>query len=52
MASAPQGAADRARAVLGDFIEGRWEEAREVFRQDMAGHMEAGRIARGVGGCG
>jgi hypothetical protein len=30
MPSAPQGAGDRARAVLRDFIEGRWEEARGV----------------------
>jgi len=47
MASVRPGAADRARAVLGDFIEGRWEEARGVFRQDMAGHMDAGRISCG-----
>ena len=28
MANVPPGAADRARALFGDFIEGRWEQTR------------------------
>jgi hypothetical protein len=41
MANVPPGAQDRARALFGDLIAGRWEQAREEFR----GHLDADRIA-------
>jgi hypothetical protein len=41
MANVPPDAADRARALFGDIIEGRWEQARGEFR----GHLDADRIA-------
>lgn len=42
MANVPPGATDRARALFGDFIEGRWDQARGEFR----GHLGADRLAR------
>ena len=47
MANVPPGAADRARALFGDFIEGRWEETRGDFHENFRGHLDAGRIAQG-----
>jgi hypothetical protein len=47
MTNVPPYAADRARALLGDFIEGRWQETRGEFHQDMRGHVDAGRIGHG-----
>ena len=47
MTNVPPDAADRARALFGAFIEGRWGETRGVFHQDMRGHVEAGRIGSG-----
>ena len=41
MANLQPGATDRAHALFGDFIEGRWEQKRGEF----LGHLDAGRIA-------
>jgi hypothetical protein len=38
----------QARALFGDFIEGRWEQARRKLHEDMRGHVDiVGRIADG-----
>lgn len=47
MANVPPGAADRACALFGGFIEGRWEETRGEFHEHIRGHVDAGRIAQG-----
>jgi hypothetical protein len=47
MTNVPPDAIDRARALFGDFIEGRWEQARGEFHEDMRGHVDVGRIAHG-----
>jgi hypothetical protein len=47
MINVPPDAADRARALFGDFIESRWEEARGEFHENVRGHVDAGRIAHG-----
>src|SRR5260370_31624285 len=47
MANVPPGAADRARALFGDFIEGRWEQTRGEFHENIRGHVDTGRIAHG-----
>jgi hypothetical protein len=47
MADVPAGAADRARALFGNFIEGRWEETRGEFHENIRGRLDAGRIAHG-----
>jgi Protein of unknown function (DUF3887) len=47
MTNVPSNAADRARALFGAFIEDRWEETRGEFHENMRGHVETGRIARG-----
>lgn len=47
MTNVPPAAADRARALFGDFIEGRWEERRGEFLENMRGHVDVGRIAHG-----
>jgi hypothetical protein len=42
----PPDAIDRARALLGDFTEGRWERARGKLHKDMRGHPDVvGHIA-------
>jgi hypothetical protein len=46
-ANVPPGATDRARALFGDFIEGRWEQTRGEFHEHIRGHVDAGRIAQG-----
>jgi hypothetical protein len=41
-------AADRARALFGDFTEGRWDQARAKLHEDMRGQVDVvGRIAHG-----
>jgi hypothetical protein len=46
MPDVPPGAIGRARALFGDFIEGRWEQARARLHQDMRGQVDVvGRIA-------
>jgi len=47
MDNVPPDAADRARALFGDFIEGRWGEKRGEFHETLRGHVDAGRIAHG-----
>jgi len=47
MATVPPGAAGRARALVGDFTGGRWEQARGEFHENMRGHVDSGRIAHG-----
>lgn len=47
MTNVPPGAAGRARALLGDFTEGRWEHTRGEFHDNMRGHVDSGRIAHG-----
>lgn len=48
MPNVPPDAIDRARALFGDFTEGRWEQARGKLHQDMRGHVDVvGRIAHG-----
>jgi hypothetical protein len=47
MANVPPDAADRARALFGDFIEGRWEQTRGEFHENLRGHVDAGRAAHG-----
>jgi hypothetical protein len=47
MTNVPPDAIDRARALFGDFIEGRREQARGEFHEDMRGHVDVGRIAHG-----
>jgi len=47
MTNVPPDAADRARALFGDFIAGRWEERRGEFRENLLGDVDSGRIARG-----
>jgi hypothetical protein len=47
MATIPPDAAERARTLFGDFIEGRWEEKREEFSENLRGRADADRIARG-----
>jgi len=47
MTRVPPDAADRARALFGDFIEGRWEETRGELHENMRGHIDVGRIAHG-----
>jgi hypothetical protein len=47
MTTVPPGAADRVRALFGDFIEGRWEQTRGEFHDNMRGHIDSGRIAHG-----
>jgi len=39
--------ADRARALFGDSAEGRWEQTRGEFHENMRGRVDAGRIAHG-----
>jgi hypothetical protein len=43
----PPDAADRARALFGDFIEGRWGEARPEFDARLGEHVFLDRFARG-----
>jgi hypothetical protein len=43
----PADAADRARALFGDFIEGRWVEARPEFDARSGDHAFMDRFARG-----
>jgi hypothetical protein len=43
----PPDAVRRARALFSDFAEGRWEQTRIEFHQDLRGHLDAGRIAHG-----
>ena len=43
----PPDAADRARALFGDFIEGRWGEARPEFDARLGDHVFMDRFARG-----
>jgi hypothetical protein len=47
MTDVPTDAADRARALFGDFAEGRWEQTRGEFHASMRGPVDAGRIAHG-----
>jgi hypothetical protein len=47
MANVPPYAADRARALFGDFIGGRWEQTRGEFHENIRGHVDSGRIAQG-----
>ncbi len=48
MTDVPPDAIDRARALFGDFTEGRWEQARGKLHQDIRGHPDVvGRIAHG-----
>jgi len=47
MTDVPPDAADRARALFGDFAEGRWEQTRGEFHENMRGPVDAGRIAHG-----
>jgi hypothetical protein len=48
MPDIPPDAIDRARALFGDFTEGRWEQARSKLHQDIHGHPDVvGRIAHG-----
>src|SRR5215470_4621207 len=47
MTNVPPGAAGRARALFGDFIEGRWEQTRGEFQENMRGHVDIGRIPHG-----
>lgn len=47
MPNVPPDAIARARALFGDFIEGRWEQARGEFHEDMGGHLDVRRIALG-----
>jgi len=42
----PPGAADRAHALFGDLIEGRWEEARPEFDVRLGDHVFIDRFAR------
>jgi hypothetical protein len=38
----------QATALFGDFIEGRWEQARRKLHEDMRGHVDiVGRVADG-----
>jgi hypothetical protein len=41
----PAGAADQARALFGDLLEARWEEARQEFDDHMHGQVDADQIA-------
>jgi hypothetical protein len=43
----PPDVADRARALFGDFIEGRWGEARPEFDARLGDHVFMDRFARG-----
>jgi len=43
----PPDAENRARALFGDLIEGRWEQAYAQFGASMHGHVDADLIARG-----
>jgi len=46
MPNVPPDAIDRARALFGDFTEGRWEQARGKLHQDMRGRVDVvGHIA-------
>lgn len=45
-AAAPE-LADRAVALLGCFVTGRWEEARQEFTEVLRGHLDAEHLARG-----
>ena len=47
MTNVPPGATDRARALFDDFIEGRWEQTRGEFHQNMRSHLDSGHIAHG-----
>jgi len=47
MANVPPDAADRARELFGDLIEGRWEERRAEFDGTLRSHVDVGRIAHG-----
>ena len=47
MTDVPPDAADRARALFGDFAEGRWEQTRGEFHENMRGPVDAGRIPTG-----
>jgi hypothetical protein len=47
MATVPPGAAGRARALVGDFTEGRWEQTRGEFHKNIRGHLDSGSIAHG-----
>jgi hypothetical protein len=38
---------DKARALFGDLIAGRWEKAHQEFDVSMRGHADTQRIARG-----
>src|SRR6266568_4726202 len=42
MTDVPPDAADRARALFGDFAEGRWEQTRGEFHENMRGPVDAG----------
>jgi Protein of unknown function (DUF3887) len=43
----PADAADRAQALFSDLIEGRWEEARQIFDVRLNGQVDMDRFARG-----
>jgi hypothetical protein len=43
----PPAREDKARALFGDLIAGRWEKARQEFDVVMSAHADAQRIARG-----
>jgi Protein of unknown function (DUF3887) len=43
----PPGREDKARALFGDLIAGRWEQAHQELDVSMRGHADAERIARG-----
>jgi Protein of unknown function (DUF3887) len=47
MTNVPPDAADRARALFGDFAEGRWQEASGEFHENMLAKADVGRIAHG-----
>jgi hypothetical protein len=47
MTAVPPDATSRARALLGDFIEGHWEQTRGEFHNNIRGHLDSGRIAHG-----
>jgi hypothetical protein len=49
MAIVPPDAADRARTLFGDLVEGRSEENREQFSGKLRDHAD--RIARAPGPC-
>jgi hypothetical protein len=46
LAAAPE-LADRAAALLGCLVTGRWEEARQEFTQILREHLDAEHLARG-----